>query len=198
VASGLTIVTAPALEPVTAAEAKLHCRIDAAEHAEDTYVGTLITAARQYAETFTRRALVQQTWKYQLDEFPADDEPIQIPLPPLSSVSWVKYYDSAGTYTTLSDSSYVVDIDVEPGRIGLASGCSWPDVYDQVGALEIQFVAGYGSASASVPAAIRQAMLLLIAHWYEHREEVVIGAVPAIVSTAAVTLLRAHRWGSYV
>ena len=62
------LVTAPAAEPLTLAEAKLHLRVD--DTADDALIGALITAARQHAEHDTRRALVTQTWKLALDASP--------------------------------------------------------------------------------------------------------------------------------
>ena len=70
---GLTLVTAPASEPVSLAEAKAHLRIEAAD--DDSLIGALITAARQSAEAHMRRALMSQTWRLSLDRFPAAPQP---------------------------------------------------------------------------------------------------------------------------
>ena len=53
----------------------------------------------------------------------------------------------------------------------------------------ITFTAGYGSPS-DVPAAIRQAMLLLISHWYDHRSAI---ADPAATPQAVDALLLPFR-----
>jgi uncharacterized phiE125 gp8 family phage protein len=57
----------------------------------------------------------------------------------------------------------------------------------------VTYVAGYGPAGDDVPAAIRHAMLLLIGHWYEHRESVVVGGNPVQVPLAVQALLRPYR-----
>jgi len=49
---------------------------------EDDLLNALITTARQYCETFQRRAYITQTWECWLDEFPEDDY-IALPYPPL-------------------------------------------------------------------------------------------------------------------
>lgn len=166
----LVLQTAPTTEPVTTAEAKTHLRVTTSD--DDTYIGTLITVARRHVETITGRALINQTWDYFLDNFPPGDK-IVIPLPRLSSVTSVKYTDKDNVQTTFAASKYIVDTNNEPGQIVLAYGESWPTFTPKpVNAVEIRFVAGYGSAGSSVPEGIRQAILLLIAHWYENREPV--------------------------
>lgn len=65
---GLKMVTPPVGEPITAAQAKLHCRVPITE--EDTLVTRQIAAARGTAEMITRRRLIEQQWKLVLDDFP--------------------------------------------------------------------------------------------------------------------------------
>lgn len=166
----LVLQTAPTSEPVTTAEAKTHLRVTTSD--DDTYIGTLITVARKHVETITGRALINQTWDYFLDNFPPGDK-IVIPLPRLSSVTTVKYTDKDNAQTTFTASKYIVDTNNEPGQIVLAYGESWPTFTPRpINAVEIRFVAGYGSGAANVPEGIKQAMLLLIAHWYENREPI--------------------------
>lgn len=137
--------------------------------AEDTLLAGLIQAAREYAEGYQNRALITQTWELVLDAWPSRDY-IDIPLPPLQSITDIKYKDSGGTEKTLSSSKYIVDTDSFTGRIVLSYGCSWPsDALYPSGAIRIRFVAGYGLA-ASVPQNVKQSLLLLIGHWYENRE----------------------------
>ncbi len=163
----LKLITAPAAEPVTLTEAKTHCAVDGNDH--DTLLTSLIQAAREYAEGYQNRALVTQTWELVLDDWPAEDY-IEIPLPPLQSITSIKYKDTDGTETTLGTDQYIVDTDSFLGRAALAYNCSWPTttLYPVAG-IRIRFVAGYGLA-ASVPQATKQALLLLIGHWFANRE----------------------------
>jgi uncharacterized phiE125 gp8 family phage protein len=93
------LVTDAASEPITAAQAKTHCRIDTS--LDDTYIGILIKTARQKVEEDTDRAMLTQTWKIYLDDFPASDsEPILFPRSPLIAVSSVAYTDTAGSSQT--------------------------------------------------------------------------------------------------
>lgn len=171
----LSLATAPSVEPMLKAEAKAYLRVDSANTDEDTLVDSLIIAARQQAETYTGRALITQTWDLVLDRFPSGDRPIDVPLPPLQSVTSITYLDTNGTSQTLSSANYIVDTKNEPGRIALAVGESWPDTQaDRINAVTVRFVAGYGAAAA-VPEGIKTAMKLLIAHWFENREPVAAG-----------------------
>lgn len=187
----LILQTAPASEPVTAAEAKAHLRVTTSD--DDTYISTLIIAARRHVETITRRALINQTWDYFLDCFPGSDK-IVIPLPRLSSVTTVKYTDKDNVQNTLTASKYIVDTNNEPGQIVLAYGESWPSFTPRpVNAVEVRFVAGYGSSAASVPEGIKQAMLLLIGHWFENRESINIGNIVTEIPETTNALLWPYR-----
>lgn len=174
----ITLVTAPAFEPITLQEAKDHLRVDSTD--EDALIEALITAARQYVERRCGLALFTQTWDWFLDEFPSCD--MQVPRPPLQSVTYIKYYDTDGTLQTLSASIYQVDSSARPGRIALAENQTWPLLQSQkLSAVQVRFVSGYTASTIGEIRPIVQAMLLLIGHWYEHREEVselTMGKVP--------------------
>lgn len=185
----LTNTVAPAAEPLTLAEAKAHLRVDSTS--EDALITTLITVARQSAETFTRRALITQTWALKFDAFP--DE-ITVPLPPLQSVTSIGYVDSDGAAQTLATSGYQVNTDTQPGRIKPAYGARWPATRaDTYGAVTVTFVAGYGAAGSAVPEPIRQAMLMQIGHMFERRETSIAGTIIAQVPMATEWLLWPYR-----
>ena len=91
----LTIVTAPATDPVTLAEAKEHLRIDEANTAESALITAFITASTDYCEKLQNRAFITQVWDLTLERFPVGDI-ISIPLPPLQAISSVVYYGPGG------------------------------------------------------------------------------------------------------
>jgi uncharacterized phiE125 gp8 family phage protein len=167
------IVTPPAEEPVSLAEAKFHLRIDST--ARDDEVSAWITEARAWCEEYCGRAFVTQTRMLVLDEFP---DAIALDMPPAASVDSVKYLDATdGTLQTLSSSSYVVDIYNEPGWVQPSNGYSWPATYAEINAVRVQFVCGYGVAS-SVPAPIKAAIKLLLGDKDAARGNTVIGTLP--------------------
>lgn len=161
---GLIRTSDAATEPVTLAEAKAHARVDVSD--DDALITAMITAARHVAEQQLQRALITQTWKLTLDEFPSGV--LELPHPALQSVTSVKYYDADGVQQTLSNTLYRVDTSSEPGRIEPVD--SWPATYSRIGAVEVIFVAGWANAAA-VPAAIKSWMLMRVASMYEHRAD---------------------------
>lgn len=164
----LKIHAAPAAEPVATAEAKSHLRVDIT--ADDTLIDAYVKAGREWVENFCNRALITQTWKYYLDEFPAEDH-IDIPLPPLQSITSITYTDINGTVATMSASDYIADTASEPGRVVLGYGKSWPsDSLYPSNPICITFVAGYGAAGAAVPESLRTAIKLITGDLYENRE----------------------------
>ena len=158
----LSVVTAPAAEPVDLATIKLHTRSDVA--VEEPLLTAYSVAARQVLEEETRRAFVSTTLKATYSDWGR----LYLPRSPLVSVSSVKYYDDSNTLQTLSSDVYTVVDAVQP-YIELTFGQTWPTLYTRSEAVEIEFVAGYGDA-ADVPDAIKMSILLLTADMYEHRE----------------------------
>ncbi len=137
--------------------------------ADDTLISSLITAARQYCEGFQNRCYLTSTWELWLDEFPGWDY-IEIPMPPLQSITSIDYYNTANTMTTITATDYFVDVKSEPGRVCLAYGKSWPSTtLRPANGVCVTFVAGE-TAAASVKNTWKQAILLLIGDYYENRE----------------------------
>lgn len=166
------LITAPASEPVTTAEAKTHLRIDHTD--DDTYLGVLIQVAREAAENYTQRRLITQTWEQTFPEFEDD---MLLTGTPLQSITSVTYIDSDGDSQVLGTGIYEADTTSEPGRLRRTYLQTFPVTRAVWNAVVIRYVAGYGSSASDVPAAIRQAMLLHIGHLYENREDVVAQAM---------------------
>lgn len=158
-------VTAVTTEPLTIDEGKKHVRVD--DSYEASALAELITVARTVCETITNRALATHEWDYFPEEFPGTDY-IELPKPPLQSVSSFKYKDSTGTETTLTEGTdYIVDTDSEVGRVVLAYGETWPTytAYPS-NPITIRYTSGY----TSIPEPIKSAMKLIIGHLWENRE----------------------------
>jgi uncharacterized phiE125 gp8 family phage protein len=157
------LLTPPALEPLTLAEAKAHLRV---EHNDDNDLITgLVKGARSHVEIATRRALITQRWRLVRDAWPADGR-LGVAPAPLKQLVAARIYHSDGTTQALDLTAFIVDKAgatlmltaggiVAPGRI--AAG------------IEIDLDAGYGDAAADVPEPLRQAIRLLLTHWYENR-----------------------------
>lgn len=185
------LVTAPATEPVSSTEAKLHCRVDGSD--EDAWFTTAIQAARRWCENLCERAFITQTWALYLDGFPDasdDDGKILLPRPNLLSVTSIVYKDTAGASQTLSAALYQVDDKSEPGVVMPAPDEEWPETEDgRLNAVTVTYTAGYGAAASDVDPLAVQAIKILVGHWYENRETTVVGAVSAEMERAMRQLL---------
>ncbi len=187
--SALVLYSAPAQEPVSLDEAKAHLRLSG--DADNAFLTRAVQAAREYLEGICWRAFINQTWDLVCDEFPEDT--LELAKGRLSSVTSVTYVDTAGATQTLATTEYQVDTKREPGRIAPAYEKSWPSTRAQFNAVTVRFVAGYGASPESVPAAIRQAILILVAAMYENREPEVIGTISAEVRFSAHHLVAPYR-----
>jgi uncharacterized phiE125 gp8 family phage protein len=160
------------------------------EAAEDALLTSLITVAREYCEGYLWRALATQTIEAYPARFPCCNC-IELPRPPLQSVTSIQYKDSSGTETTMTEGTdYIVDADSNVGRIVLPNGKLWPVASYPVNPIKIVYVAGYCKENP-IPISIKQAMLLLIGHWYANREAV--GAVGGAVDFSVKSLLCAYK-----
>lgn len=190
----LKLITAPTVEPISLAEARMHLRLTAtgspASHPEDAWITKNITVVRESLdgrEGLLGRCLVPQTWEYSLDDFPANE--IRIPLPPLISLTSIKYDDTDGVEQTVSSADYTVDGDDPSVRAWVLplSTVTWPDTLDSVNTVRLRFEAGYIGGTpedgSGVPTRIYQAMLIMLSHLYEHRGSGDAGGWPEAVYT---------------
>jgi uncharacterized phiE125 gp8 family phage protein len=159
----LRLITAPLVTPVSLETAKLYLRVD--HTAEDTLITSLIKAATQKGEELARRAFITQTWEMTLDEWPSG-YCLRLYRPPLQSVTSVKYLDGDSVEHSWTD--YAADTRNEPGVIIFNTLPS--STLLESGAISVRYVAGYGDAAANVPDNIQNAILALVAYWYENRQ----------------------------
>jgi len=189
----LTLITGPTADILSLTEAKEHLRVDDTD--SDTYITELVSVVTQMLDGRSGtlgRALMTQTWELALEEFEDD---IRLPLPPLQSVTSVKYYDVNNTLQTLATSVYTVLSDDLGSFIEVVIGQHWPVIYPRDDAVVIKYVCGYGAA-ADVPAPIKHAAKVLLAGFYENRTEYTDGPSSHVVQTVeAVTAPYRRVWG---
>lgn len=196
----LTRQTPPALEPVTLTEAKAHLRVDTTD--DDVYIATLITAAREWVEQYLDRTLVHTQWAMRFDKFPDSGiEPVELPRPPMvvsgtATAVTVTFTQEQGSTSTYSTAEYRVDRHATPGTILPIYGSTWTPHRQDDNSIAVTWWAGYGANGASVPAAIRHAMLMLIGTWFERRAAAdSMGG--AEVPFGVRALLDSQKWGTY-
>jgi uncharacterized phiE125 gp8 family phage protein len=153
-----------ATEPVSLVEARDHLKLDltGGVHPEDLLIQNYITAARQHVENLTGRTLVSAT---QTDYFDCWQDEFVLTRAPVTAVSSVKYVAEDGTLTTLATSVYRVDIASLLARVTLEYEQEWPAAREVTNAIQIAYTTGSGA----VTGALKQAVLLLAAHWFESR-----------------------------
>lgn len=180
--------TAPGTEPVTLAEAKLHLRVDADLTADDTLITMLIGAARRYAEMYCNRSLITQRWRLVIDSFPGPSMigvPFGIPytLPGhaillergrVQSVDGITYTAMDGNEATMPITDWVAETASPIARVTPRFGKIWPIPLPQIGAVKVDFTAGYGDTAAAIPEGIKHWILLRTGTLYENREEVAV------------------------
>jgi uncharacterized phiE125 gp8 family phage protein len=193
----LKVQTQPVVEPVSVSEAKQHCRVDTTT--DDMYIAALISAAREYCETYMDETLIDTQYVMRLDAFPAV---IELPRPPMSqtpartAVSITYVTGESGSTATLSTTDYRIDRDSKPGTLRTLYAGSWPSHLLDYGSVTVTWWAGRGIDGASVPQRVKAAMLMLVGQWYERRmaaDAVSLSEMPFGVKH----LLDSVKWGSY-
>ena len=170
----LSLVTPPEIEPVPYQELQSHLRVTTDR--EKGLIVDLGVAAREYVEHQTHRALNTQTWDWSLDRFPCGDV-FALPKAPLISVTSITYYDTALVLQTWSSSYYTVNAPAgphcSPGTIALVSGQVYPATRSAPDSVIVRFIAGYGKGESDVPFMLRNAIKLMVGHWFNAGRELV-------------------------
>lgn len=143
----LTDLNPPPAEPILLAEAKAFLRVDHDD--EDVLIQTLIASARERLEAHLSVAMIQRPMQVAL----SSGDTIKLPRWPIVSLDSV-VVDGEST------DDFVANLRCRPARVKVGSADT----------LEIAFTAGYGASPGDVPAPLRQAMLLLVARGFEHRD----------------------------
>lgn len=181
------LLTGPAVEPVSLAEARAYLRIDG--DAEDLLVQSLITAARLHTETLTARAMISQSWRVIMDGWPRGHI-LDLPIGPVQTVTELRVFEDDDIVAVIDPSRYLVETAGVPARIAMRARQGWPRPGRALGGIEIDLDAGYGPEPGDVPGPLRQAVLQLVAHWYERREPVSLDGNPLPVPAMADALMR--------
>jgi len=181
------LVTAPAATPVSLVEAKAQCRVDSSD--SDDFITALIAAAVSHLDGWTGilgRCLITQTWRQDYDGFCRE---MRLPLFPGASITSVKYDDADDVEQTVGASNYDLLTDDLGAYVRFKDDYSFPTTHDEGPVVRITYVVG----EATAPQAIKHAMLMMVGHWYENREAVVVGVNAAPLPMAVDALLAPFR-----
>lgn len=181
------LLTAPALEPVSLAEAKAFLRVE--HDGDDGVIAALTASARIHLERQTRRGFVNQAWRLVRDRWP-DNGRIEVRPGPLRSLDAARIYDAGGIAHSLDTQAFVPDL----STVSLAfAPWSLAAPGRSAAGIELDVTVGYGDAASDVPESLRQAIRLLIAHWYDNRGQVSAGRSIAMLPTTVAALIAPYR-----
>jgi uncharacterized phiE125 gp8 family phage protein len=183
------LLTPPAVEPVTLAEAKAYLRVEHDD--DDDVIAALVAGARMHVEAQTRRALITQTWRLARDIWPPDGRLAVVPVP-LNAVAAARIYDEDGAPQAIDTQAFTIDKGAAPAIVAFAPW-SLPGPGRAVAGIELDVEVGYGDAGTDVPQALRQAIKLLVAHWYENRGLIAVGHTVAVLPASVAALIAPYR-----
>lgn len=181
--------TAPAVEPVTVAEAKAQLHIG--HDSEDDLINGLIRAAREEVEARAGVALIAQDWRLALDRWPRFGR-VALLRHPVVEILSVTVYGTEGEASLVDPSTYETDLASRPARLFFATR---PEPARILNGIEIDFSAGFGADGESVPDGLKRAILMLVAHWYEFRAGFGAGDQPVSISSGFERLISSYRRG---
>lgn len=179
------VTVAPSVEPVSTTEAKAQLRIHADDTTYDTEITRKLAAARQWVERRYGIAIITQTRKQTQDQFPCDGKwsAVKLLYPPVQSITTFSYTDSEGTTQTLVAGTNYSSTGLMTPTVGaqdivipeLYPISFWPTIKSVPGAVSITYVAGFGNDGTYVPQPVKEAILMVLAHFFEQRQAEITG-----------------------
>lgn len=185
-----TLETAPATALITLDEAKQQVRRDDDDdNAILTRLIAVVMSRLDGVDGILGRALITQTWSESFDAFPAGAT-LCLSLAPVIDVTSVTYFDTDDQEQTFPGANYSAFNRSRRGYVKLGYNSAWPSSYERDDAVTVTYQAGYGAAASDVPAAIKHAAMMMLAHYYENREAVLVGTISSDLPQGIMTLLR--------
>lgn len=181
------LLTAPAAEPLSLTDAKNFLRVEHGD--DDAIITSLVSAARNHVEALTRCALITQTWRLVLDRWP-DGGRIAPRIGPLRALTAVRVFDAAGEASIIDPDIFVID-----AAAGVLAAPAWslPVPGRSIAGIELDIDVGFGAAAGDVPQILRQAIRMLVAHWYENRGLIAIGSSVAMMPASVNAMISSYR-----
>jgi len=179
------LVSPPSEEPISLTKAKLQCVV---KHTLDDILFTSwIAGARFHGERLSGEKFITQQWEFTFPSFPSRREKIKIPYKPVQTVDSIVYIDETGTeqtFGTLSGSPLTIEEyslvrDTEAPYVCLNLNHDWPTPAKVDNAVRMTVTVGYNDTAVDFQAnpqthLYTSGMLLLIAHFNENREAVIV------------------------
>lgn len=184
--AGLALVTAATDEPIGLDEAKRHLRVEVPD--DDDYIELLVAAARDYIEATANVCFMEQEFDQVHDAFPYYTEPYELLRWPVTSITSIKYLDQGNNVQTMPANQYILNGVTRPPRVAPAFAQYWPMLALQsLANVTIRYKAGVLKTASvaddrkKIPPRMRQALYMLLGHWFENRADVEVGTITSKV-----------------
>lgn len=155
---------------------------------QDGVLETYLRVAIAAVEARTSKVLIEREYSWTLSAW-RDLGAQTLPVAPVSAITGLTLIDRIGTETVIDAEKYLLDADTHGPRI-VSSSFVLPSI-SVGGKAKIDFTAGYGASWDAVPADLAHAVMLLAAHYYEHRHETATGE--GVMPFGVNTLLERYR-----
>lgn len=146
------------LLPEAAGAAKAYLRVERSD--EDGLVAELVAAAAELCEAFIGQALLVRDFT---ETVPASRAWTRLGRMPVRTIGQIEALPAEGPAEVLTSGAYGIDIDARGGgwvRLTAAG---------EIRRIRIGYEAGLAADWADLPAALRQGIVRLAAHFYTHR-----------------------------
>lgn len=166
---------APAdISAVDLTQVKRHLKliVDSADEytAEDQLLILMIKAATEAYQDRYKVTLITHTYRWDFKEF---NGKLELPRPPIQSITEVTYIDENGTEQMVSDSDYTKVTSTSPGFVLFHDDYTFPEVSDEEPyPVRITYVAGYGDKISDVDSGIQLYLMNIIGTMYSQRKTI--------------------------
>lgn len=185
----LILMEGPAAAPVTLEDFRDHVRVEHRD--EDMLIQSYLDSAASLMDGpsgILGRCMVSQKWR---QDFAGWSARLALRLPDVSAAE-VTYTDAAGAELIVDPADYEIVEDIGGAVLVFTPGFAFPTLGVSARPLRVTMTAGYG-APRDVPFALRQALMMLAAHWRSTREAVLVGVSVASVPLGFEALIAPFR-----
>lgn len=186
----MKIITPAFVEPITLAQARKQCKVDAEgsppAHEDDELISIFLTAAREWCEAYLGSTVAPTLVEIAFNAFPADQAPssatstvvagtLALQSGPVLVVNAIAYLDADGAEQTLDVATYTLDTTQQIAVVRLNVDETWPETQTVANAVTVRYTIGYSLAGdspqiAPLGSSIKVAILLILGHLYKNRE----------------------------
>lgn len=166
-ANALELIDPPMVEPISLSEAKEQLRVDFDD--DDSIIARIISTAVAFtdAKGALGKAMITQKWRQYVGQRPGT---VRLLINPVQTVTRIRFFDPDGNEQDDDLNNYNVFATNGFTIIQPKPGFDWPETENRPDAIGIEYEAGYGDEAEDVPQTVRHALMMLIGHWYERRE----------------------------